>query len=148
MLLTTGGLLLFSIMGGLLILFSLNGVVYLSPMHRYTPRRGNSQPHLIAAHIYDGDLDIVTYHNGFIFLSAQNQHFQLLLQVGLTTYITKQIPPLFTPLPLSVACDKGMKVKCAPAHVISSANSGGENNQFCFCSSRPMHLWDGRCVSV
>lgn len=55
-------------------LFPLDGVVDLSTMDRDVLGRGDSQPHLVTPHIDDGDLDLIADHDGFVFLSAQNQH--------------------------------------------------------------------------
>lgn len=58
---------------GLLVL-ALNGVVYLAAMNRNFARRLNPEPNLIAAHVDDGDDDVIAYNDTFVALSGENEH--------------------------------------------------------------------------
>src|SRR3954454_369943 len=58
---------------GLLVL-ALNGFVHFAPMYRNLARRFNAEPHFVAAHVYDGDDDIITDDDTLVALAGKDKH--------------------------------------------------------------------------
>jgi hypothetical protein len=69
-------------------------------MHRYMLRRGYPKPNLVSSDIDYRYFHVVAYYYRFIFLSAQHQHRQLLLQIG---------PPLIL---------RDERIDCSPATIL------------------------------
>jgi len=59
------------------VFFPLDGFVNFFSMDLYALWGGYAQADFVAPDVDDEDLDVIAYHNRFIFLSAQNQHFSI-----------------------------------------------------------------------